>query len=184
VVIGRWAFSWLNRCSRLHHEKVLLLKAWKDRLRRSWYSWSPEGRFCQFLVLWAVYILHQIAFFCSGLSRASSWPFVIIQILSASSSASSRCYELMMIDLPTLILLISSQTCLLDSISRPEVGSSKMITLGLVTIAMAKDSFLFIPPERCTTLFCACSVSITTSKVLVIVCCIKFVGMSFNSQTK
>ena len=121
---------------------------------------------------------------CSGLSRASSWPFVIIQILSASSSASSRCYELMMIDLPTFILLISSHTCLLDSISRPEVGSSKMITLGLVTIAMAKDSFLFIPPERCTTLFCACSVSITTSKVLVIVCCIKSFGMSFNSQTK
>jgi len=52
-----------------------------------------------------------------------------------------------MTDLPTLILLISSQICLLDSTSRPDVGSSKMMSLGFVTIAMARESFLFIPPE-------------------------------------
>jgi hypothetical protein len=83
----------------------------------------------------------------SGVPSARSYPFVIMQILSASSSASSRCWELMMTDLPTLILFISSQIYLLDSTSRPDVGSSKMISLGFVTIAMARESFLFMPPD-------------------------------------
>jgi hypothetical protein len=52
-----------------------------------------------------------------------------------------------MIDLPYLSLLISCQVCLLDSTSSPEVGSSKIINYGFVTIAMAKDSFLFMPPD-------------------------------------
>ena len=72
----------------------------------------------------------------------------MIQILSASSSASSRCYELIIIDLPYLIFLINSQTYLFDSTSRPEVGSSKIITAGLHTNAIAKESFLFIPPDN------------------------------------
>jgi len=101
----------------------------------------------------------------SGLSSANSLPFVIMQILSASSSASSRCYELMMIDLPCLMFLISYQTCLLDSTSRPEVGSSKMIKVGFVTIAIARDSFLFMPPDRWSTLLSLCSVSITVANV-------------------
>jgi hypothetical protein len=53
-----------------------------------------------------------------------------------------------MIDLPILIFLISSQTCLFDSTSRPEVGSSKIITAGLHTKAIASDNFLFIPPDK------------------------------------
>jgi len=83
----------------------------------------------------------------SGLSKASSLPWVMMQILSAKASASSRCWELMMIDLPYLIVLMSFQTCYLDSTSRPDVGSSRIRIFGLVTIAMARDSFLFIPPE-------------------------------------
>jgi hypothetical protein len=70
-----------------------------------------------------------------------------------------------MIDLPTLIFLISSHVYLLDSTSSPEVGSSRMITFGLVTIAMARDSFLFIPPESSITYRSTNSVSITTYKV-------------------
>ena len=70
-----------------------------------------------------------------------------------------------MMDLPTLIFLMSSQVYLLDSTSRPDVGSSRMITFGLVTIAIARDNFLFIPPESSITFRSTNSVSITTYKV-------------------
>lgn len=71
----------------------------------------------------------------------------------------------MIIDLPTLIVLIRSQTYLLDSTSRPDVGSSNMITFGFVTIAIARDSFLFMPPDSCFTYLFLCSVSITSASV-------------------
>ena len=105
-----------------------------------------------------------------GESKANSLPFVMIQILSDSSSASSRCYELIIIDLPTFILLMSSQTYLLDSTSRPEVGSSRIITFGFETKAIARDSFLFIPPERLQTNLNSNSLSITIAIVSFIVC--------------
>ena len=82
-----------------------------------------------------------------GVSSASNYPLDMIHILSASSSASSKCCELIIIDLPIFIFLISSQTYLLDSISSPEVGSSKIITAGLQIKAIANESFLFIPLE-------------------------------------
>ena len=88
-----------------------------------------------------------------------------MQILSASSSASSKCCELMIIDLPTFNDFISSHIYLLDSTSSPDVGSSRISTVGFVTIAIANDNFLFIPPESCYTNLSWCSVNITTRNV-------------------
>mmetsp|Transcript_17873 Transcript_17873/g.30367 ORF Transcript_17873/g.30367 Transcript_17873/m.30367 type:complete len:119 (-) Transcript_17873:1232-1588(-) len=108
----------------------------------------------------------------------------MMRIRSASSSASSRCWELMMMDLPTLILLISSQTCLLDSTSRPEVGSSRMMTRGLVTMAIARESFLFMPPDSWLMSLYWCSVSITTRRVSSIVDSTWLEGMFLRSQMR
>lgn len=118
-----------------------------------------------------------------GVSSAKSCPFVMIQILSASSSASSRCWELMIIDLPAFKRLISSQTYLLDSMSSPDVGSSKIKTFGLVTIAIANESFLFMPPDISFPSLCLCSVSITTSRVSLMVLSISYGSMALSSHT-
>ena len=66
----------------------------------------------------------------------------------ASSSASSMCWVLMMIDRVFLTYLIKSHTYLRLSTSNPDVGSSKIITLDLPMKDMAKLSFRFIPPDK------------------------------------
>lgn len=118
-----------------------------------------------------------------GVSSANNYPLDMIQILSASSSASSKCCELIMIDLPIFILFISSQTYLLDSTSRPEVGSSKIITAGLHTNAIARDNFLFIPPDKNLAFVYLKAESITISSVSEIVFETSLCGTFFNSQT-
>ena len=75
----------------------------------------------------------------------------------------------MMTDLPYFIVLISCHTCLLDYTSKPDVGSSRIITLGFVTIAIASDNFLFIPPDNSHTRLFINSLSITISIVSIIV---------------
>lgn len=107
-----------------------------------------------------------------------------MQIRSASSSASSRCCELIMIDLPDFSFLISCQICCLDSTSRPDVGSSRMSSFGLVTIAIPSESFLFIPPESSFTFLSLCSVSKTTYIVSLIDAIFSSLAMFFISQTK
>lgn len=105
-----------------------------------------------------------------------------MQIRSASSSASSRCCELIMIDLPYFRFLISSHNCCLDSTSRPDVGSSNISSLGFVTIAIPRESFLFIPPDSYLTGLSLCSVSITTVSVYSIALFLSSTGMFFMLQ--
>ena len=119
----------------------------------------------------------------SGLSKARSLPLVIMHILSASSSASSKCWELMMIERPTLSYLMSSHVYLLDSTSSPEVGSSRIITFGFVTIAIASESLRFMPPESSETYLLWCSVSMTTYRVFSISPLISALGTFLSSQT-
>ena len=107
-----------------------------------------------------------------------------MQIRSASSSASSRCCELIMIDLPTLSYLMSYHIYCLDSTSSPEVGSSKTSSLGRVTIAIPSESFLFIPPESSFTFLSLCSWSMTTVSVWSIYANFSCSDMFFISQTK
>ena len=70
-----------------------------------------------------------------------------------------------MIDIPIFIFLISYQIYLFDSTSRPDVGSSKIITEGLHTNAIARDNFLFIPPDKNSAFTYLKSESITISSV-------------------
>jgi hypothetical protein len=86
----------------------------------------------------------------------------MIQIRSAKWSASSKCYELIITDRFTFKFSIRFQTYARDSVSNPEVGSSKISNFGFVTIAIARESFLFIPPDNSETFFYLCSVNITT----------------------
>ena len=117
-------------------------------------------------------------------SSAKSFPWDIMQILSESSSASSRCYELIIIERPSFIFLMRAQTYLLDSTSRPEVGSSRMISLEPPTSAMASESFLFIPPDKVLDILSLCSLSMTISIILSISACFYWIGISLSSQTK
>ena len=71
-----------------------------------------------------------------------------------------------MIERPSLIYLIKAQTWRLDSTSSPEVGSSRMMSFEPPTKAMARDNFLFIPPERVLAILSLCSLSMTMSKIL------------------
>ena len=119
-----------------------------------------------------------------GVSMVRICPWVKMQIRSASSSASSKCWELKMTDLPCLIYLISCQIWCLDSTSRPDVGSSSMSNLGSVTMAMASDSFLFSPPDNVLASSDFFSMSITTHSERSIEACILSRGMFLSSHAK
>lgn len=88
-----------------------------------------------------------------------------MHILSPNSSASSKCYVDIIIDLPAFNYLIKAQTYLLDSTSNPDVGSSKIIIFEPPTRAIPKDNFLFIPPDNSLVNLCLCYPSITRFKV-------------------
>ena len=118
-----------------------------------------------------------------GVSRAKSYPFVIIQIRSARWSASSRCWELIIIEHSFFICLINYQICWRDSTSRPEVGSSRIRSWGFDTIAIASESFLFIPPDNSFINFSLCSVNITKFSVSETNYGISFFGIFFASHT-
>lgn len=104
-----------------------------------------------------------------GVYNYKIYPCVIIKIRSAKLSASSKCCELIMIDLSFLMSFISCQTYSLDSTSRPEVGSSKISSFGWETIAIANDNFLFMPPDNSEVILSLCSNSITDFNVLSII---------------
>jgi len=83
----------------------------------------------------------------------------MMQTRSASSSASSICCVLMIIERPNLRVLIRSQICWRDSTSSPEVGSSKMMVFVYPMRAIPRDNLRFIPPEHSLTSLFLCSVS-------------------------
>jgi hypothetical protein len=116
-------------------------------------------------------------------SNVKSLPCDIIQILSPNSSASSKCWVLMIIDLPCLIYLMRSQTYLRESTSRPDVGSSSMMISEFPINAIPNDNFLFIPPDNSFTNLCLCSYSMTTLNVYPISLLTCYFSMSFNSHT-
>ena len=107
-----------------------------------------------------------------------------MHILSESSSASSRCYELIIIERPSLMILMRAHTCLLDSTSSPEVGSSRIISFEPPTKAIASESFLFMPPDRFLDILSLCSFSITISRMRSISASFYSAGISLSSQTK
>jgi hypothetical protein len=90
----------------------------------------------------------------------------------------------MIIDLPFFKTLIKAHTYLLDSTSNPEVGSSNIINLEPPTNAIAKDSFLFMPPESYLASLSLCSVNMTKSSVSFIERAITSFLISLSSHTK
>lgn len=77
---------------------------------------------------------------------ARSYPFAIIPILSASTSASSRWWVVRTMVLSSVLTYSKiSQMALLDIASIPEVGSSKNTTLEPPIRAIQRESFLLLP---------------------------------------
>ena len=89
----------------------------------------------------------------------------------------------MIIERFVLICLIRSQTQRRDSTSRPEEGSSRMISLDPPISAIARLSFLFIPPESYLAYLDSCSVSITIRSVLITSFATSYLGTFLSSQT-
>lgn len=80
---------------------------------------------------------------------ASNEPRDIIPIRSASISASSKWWVVRIIVLLSyLIFSRIDHITLLEYASIPEVGSSKITIFESPTSAIAKDNFLFSPPDK------------------------------------